>query len=58
MKLGQCEQCGYQGLVSKRKLCMTCSHKNQLEQQQQLKDKKGRYYEQWKKGLEKSIRST
>ena len=53
-RLGNCKQCGDLEYISKRKLCTDCSTNNMLDQQKQLKHKKGQEYDKWKKALRKS----
>ena len=52
-RIGNCKRCNDKAYLSKRKLCLNCSTLSQVQQQQQLKVKKGMYYDQWREALKR-----
>lgn len=57
-KEGPCRKCNRFTELSKRMICAKCALDNQITEQKHLKEKRGEYYEKWKRGIEKYIKES
>lgn len=48
-KMPKCKQCGKDKELSGHKLCMKCGMENMLASIDQMRNKKGKYYDKWLK---------
>ena len=56
MRVSKCKICGTQGPVSYQRLCPQCSSDRQRTLIQQLQNRKGGYYQRWRRGYQAAYR--
>ena len=56
-KNGTCKQCKKRNVeISNQEICRICATQNMADAAKQLHEKKGKYFNRWKRGILKSVK--